>query len=95
MPIWNSSSPARLLRTDEAALVCDRGAGVAVGGCVRTSDGRTDHRHGRTEDSARLAHIWTDTNSYLVAVHVQDPAGAPDFDPFSPPLMDDFAVVLR
>lgn len=42
----------------------------------------------------RIAHIWTDTDSYLVAVHVQGPADAPDFDPFTSPLMDDFAVVI-
>jgi hypothetical protein len=41
----------------------------------------------------RIAHIWTDTDNYLVAVHVEGPAG-PAFDPFTSPLMDDFAVVI-
>jgi hypothetical protein len=42
----------------------------------------------------RIAHIWTDTNTYLVAVHVQGPSGADQFDPFTSPLMDDFGIVI-
>lgn len=42
----------------------------------------------------RLAHIWTNTRNYLVAVHVEGPADAPGFDPFSSPLMDDFGIVI-
>jgi hypothetical protein len=41
----------------------------------------------------RIAHIWTDTSTYLVAVHVEGPARTA-FDPFTSPLMDDFAVVI-
>ncbi|MEO3760873.1 hypothetical protein ABGB19_21635 [Mycobacterium sp. B14F4] len=41
----------------------------------------------------RIAHIWTDTATYLVAVHVEGPART-EFDPFASPLMDDFAVVI-
>ncbi|ULE35475.1 hypothetical protein K3G64_04015 [Mycobacterium sp. IDR2000157661] len=41
----------------------------------------------------RLAHIWTNTATYLVAVHVEGPV-QPGFDPFTSPLMDDFAVVI-
>ncbi|MGV0715669.1 hypothetical protein ABQE93_09705 [Mycolicibacterium sp. XJ662] len=42
----------------------------------------------------RIAHIWTNTNNYLVAVHVEGPADTPHFDPLSSPLMADFTVVL-
>ena len=42
----------------------------------------------------RIAHIWTNTNNYLVAVHVQGPTGTPGFDPFTSPLMEDFGVVI-
>jgi hypothetical protein len=42
----------------------------------------------------RIAHIWTNTNNYLVAVHVQAPADTPGFDPMFSPLMQDFGVVL-
>jgi hypothetical protein len=40
----------------------------------------------------RIAHIWTDTDSYLVAVHVQAPAGTDGFDAASTVLIEDFAV---
>jgi hypothetical protein len=42
----------------------------------------------------RIAHIWTNTKNYLVAVHVEGPADPGDFDPFSSPLMDDFGIVI-
>ena len=40
----------------------------------------------------RIAHIWTNTNNYLVAVHVQAPAGTDGFDAASTVLIEDFAV---
>jgi hypothetical protein len=42
----------------------------------------------------RVAHIWTNADNYLVAVHVQGPAGTPGFEPMTSPLMADFAVVI-
>ena len=40
----------------------------------------------------RIAHIWTNTANYLVAVHLQGPAGAPGFDAATSVLMEDFSV---
>lgn len=40
----------------------------------------------------RIAHIWTNTNNYLVAIHVQAPAGTDGFDAASTVLIEDFAV---
>jgi hypothetical protein len=40
----------------------------------------------------RIAHIWTNTDSYLVAVHVQAPSGTHGFDAASTVLIEDFAV---
>ena len=40
----------------------------------------------------RIAHIWTNAGNYLVAVHVQAPAGTDGFDAASTVLIDDFAV---
>jgi hypothetical protein len=40
----------------------------------------------------RIAHIWTNTNNYLVAVHVEGPADTAGFDPMVSPLMEDFSV---
>lgn len=42
----------------------------------------------------RIAHIWTNTKNYLVAVHVQAPAGTPGFDPMFSPLMENFGVLI-
>lgn len=42
----------------------------------------------------RLVHVWTDTTNYLVVVHVQGPADAPDFDPFSSPLLGDVGIEI-
>ena len=40
----------------------------------------------------RIAHIWTNTDNYLVAIHVQAPAGTDGFDAASTVLIEDFAV---
>ena len=40
----------------------------------------------------RIVHVWTDAGDYLVAVHVQAPAGTDAFDAASSVLIDDFAV---
>jgi hypothetical protein len=40
----------------------------------------------------RIAHIWTNTNDYLVAVHVQAPTGTVGFDAASNVLIEDFSV---
>jgi hypothetical protein len=40
----------------------------------------------------RIVHIWTESNNYLVAVHVEAPAGTPGFDQAAAVLTGDFAV---
>lgn len=42
----------------------------------------------------RIVHIWTNTNNYLVAVHVQAPTGTDGFDAAGAVLIEDFAVEL-
>ena len=42
----------------------------------------------------RIVHIWTKSNDYLVAVHVQAPAGTDGFDAAAAVLIEDFAVEL-
>lgn len=42
----------------------------------------------------RITHIWTNTKAYLVAIHVQGPAGAPGFDAAKSTAMQQFAVVI-
>ena len=42
----------------------------------------------------RITHIWTNTKAYLVAVHLEGPAGAPGFDAAKSTVMQQFAVVI-
>jgi hypothetical protein len=42
----------------------------------------------------RITHIWTNTKAYLVAIHVEGPAGVAGFDAAKTALMQDFAVVI-
>ena len=42
----------------------------------------------------RIVHIWTNTSDYLVAIHVQAPAGTDGFDAASSVLTEDFAVEI-
>ncbi|MGV0792843.1 hypothetical protein [Mycolicibacterium sp. XJ1819] len=39
----------------------------------------------------RLAHIWTNTDNYLVAVHIEGSAG---FEPLTSPLLGDFGIEI-
>lgn len=40
----------------------------------------------------RIAHIWTNTNDYLIAIHVQAPSDVPGFDAAASVLIGDFGV---
>jgi hypothetical protein len=40
------------------------------------------------------AGTWTNTTKYLGAIQLQEPAGAPGFDPAKSMLMQEFAVVI-
>lgn len=40
----------------------------------------------------RIAHIWTNSDNYLVAIHVQAPAGTDGFDAAGAVLIEDFAI---
>lgn len=46
------------------------------------------------EFADRITHIWTNTTSYLVAVHMQGPRGTAAFDDAKTVLMADFAIVI-
>ncbi|EHB56357.1 hypothetical protein MycrhDRAFT_3551 [Mycolicibacterium rhodesiae JS60] len=42
----------------------------------------------------RLAHVWTNTGNYLVAVHVEAPSGTPGFDDAASVLTEEFGIVI-
>jgi hypothetical protein len=49
---------------------------------------------GKLDFADRITHIWTNTNKYLVTLHLEGPAGAPGFDAAKTALMQDFVVVI-
>ncbi len=54
---------------------------------------------GTLDFADRITHIWTNTNKYLVTIHLEGPADAPGFDAAAfdaakTALMQDFAVVI-
>lgn len=42
----------------------------------------------------RIAHVWTNSKSYLVAVHVEAPSGTTGFDAVADELTGDFGIVI-
>jgi hypothetical protein len=49
---------------------------------------------GTLDFADRITHIWTNTDKYLVTIHLEGPADAPGFDAAKTALMQDFAVVI-
>ncbi len=49
---------------------------------------------GAVDFADRITHIWTNTRAYLVAIHLEGPAGAPGFDAAKSTVMQQFAVVI-
>jgi hypothetical protein len=49
---------------------------------------------GAIDFADRITHIWTNTKAYLVAIHLQGPAGAPSFEAAKSTVMQQFAVVI-
>ncbi|WP_233214758.1 hypothetical protein [Mycobacterium sp. 4858] len=49
---------------------------------------------GANEFADRIAHIWTNTQAYLVAVHLEGPGKAPGFDAAKSTVMQEFAVTI-
>jgi hypothetical protein len=42
----------------------------------------------------RIAHIWTNSTNYLVAIHVEAPSGTAGFDAAADTLTSDFSIVI-
>lgn len=49
---------------------------------------------GSLDFADRITHIWTNTDKYLVTIHLEGPADAPGFEAAKTALMQDFAVVI-
>ncbi|WP_144206300.1 hypothetical protein [Mycobacterium tilburgii] len=51
-------------------------------------------RPARVTFADRITHIWTNAQTYLVAIHIEGPAGAVGFGPAKSIAMQQFAVVI-
>jgi hypothetical protein len=49
---------------------------------------------GTLDFADRITHIWTNTDKYLVTIHLEGPADAPGIDAAKTALMQNFAVVI-
>jgi hypothetical protein len=49
---------------------------------------------GSLDFADRITHIWTNTDKYLVTIHLEGPADTPGFEAAKTALMQDFAVVI-
>ena len=49
---------------------------------------------GTLDFADRITHIWTNTEKYLVTIHLEGPVDAPGIDAAKTALMQDFAVVI-
>jgi hypothetical protein len=49
---------------------------------------------GAVDFADRITHIWTNTNAYLVVIHLEGPAGTPGFNAAKSTVMQQFAVVI-
>jgi hypothetical protein len=49
---------------------------------------------GTLDFADRITHIWTNTDKYLVTIHLEGPADAAGFDAAKTALMQEFAVVI-
>jgi hypothetical protein len=49
---------------------------------------------GAVDFADRITHIWTNTKAYLVAIHLEGPAGTPGFNAAKSTVMQQFAVVI-
>ena len=49
---------------------------------------------GAIDFADRIAHIWTNSRNYLVAIHLEGPSGRPGFDAAKSTLTQDFGVVI-
>lgn len=49
---------------------------------------------GANDFADRITHVWTNTQKYLVVVHLEGPGKAPGFDAAKSTLMQQFAVII-
>jgi hypothetical protein len=85
---------AALLRRSKPDLQMDTAGAKFCGYSSQKLTGTFLGPPGTLDFADRITHIWTNTNKYLVTIHLEGPQGAPGFDAAKTALMQDFAVVI-
>lgn len=85
---------AAMLRRSKPGLQMDTAGAKFCGYSSQKLTGSFPGPSGTLDYADRISHIWTNTNKYLVTIHLQGPQGAPGFDAAKTALMQDFAVVI-
>ena len=49
---------------------------------------------GMVDFADRISHLWTNTDKYLIVIHLEGPGGAPGFNDAKTALMQQFAVII-
>jgi hypothetical protein len=84
---------AAMLRRSKPGLQMDTAGAKSCGYSSQKLTGTFPGPSGTLDFADRITHIWTNTNKYLVIIHLDRPKGAPGFDAETA-LMQDFAVVI-
>jgi hypothetical protein len=85
---------AAMLRRSKPDLQVDTGGAKFCGYSSQRLTGTFLVPPGTLDFADRITHIGTNTNKYLVTVHLEGPADTPGFDLAKTALMQDFAVVI-
>ena len=85
---------AAMLRRSKPDLQVDTAGAKFCGYSSQRLTGTFLGPPGTLDFADRITHIWTNTNKYLVTMHLEGPADTPGFDLAKTTLMQDFAVVI-
>ena len=93
-PVAAFADYAAMLRRSKPDLQVDTGGAKFCGYSSQRLTGTFLGPPGTLDFADRITHIGTNTNKYLVTVHLEGPADTPGFDLAKTALMQDFAVVI-
>jgi hypothetical protein len=85
---------ADMLRRSKPDLQVDTAGAKFCGYSSQRLTGTFLGAPGTLDFANRITHIWTNTDKYLVTMHLEGPVDTPEFDLAKTALMQDFAVVI-
>ncbi|OBF62102.1 hypothetical protein A5787_16710 [Mycobacterium sp. 852002-50816_SCH5313054-b] len=90
LPVPDGRKSAR--GSGDVALTAPGPAGMSVRVTITPTD--LEAGPGGVAFADRITHVWTNTRSFLVVIHLEGPVGAPGFDAAKSTTMQQFAVVI-